>query len=117
MPVLKDEDFVLPAHAPPPKRRRGNRIDRLSKEPGVDKPAIARAVSYLDEAAAGAVALTNEIRQLAAAAKALLDSGLTENALCLLIQDLGPKAHGRPIPKETILGVLKAAARVEEHLR
>lgn len=122
MPVLRDEDFILPA-SEPPKRRRGNRIDRLSKDPDVDKPAIARAVSYLDEAAAGSRELTDEVRKFASAAHALLTCGLTFNAVVILVQDLMPKqsggsAHGKPkYSKETIAEVLKSAARLDEHLK
>lgn len=121
MPVLNDEDFVLPAGIPP--RRRGNRVDRMSKEPDVDKPAIAKAVSYLDEAAAGSRELTDEVSKFAGAAHALLTCGLTFNAVLILVQDLMPKqsggsAHGKPkYSKETIAEVLKAAARLDEHLK
>lgn len=97
-----------------PKPRRNARQNVIAREEGAD---IAGAVSYLEEAERGAVALTNEVRKFAAAAEALLSSGLTENALVLLVQDLAPKPHGRPVPKEVVLQVLKAAARVSEHLR
>lgn len=122
MPVLNDEDFVLPVGAPP-KRRRGNRIDRLSKEPDVDKTAIAEAAGYLDEYAAGSRELSDEVRKFASAVHSLLTGGLTFNAIILLVQDLMPKhsgggAHGKPkFPKEAIAEVLKAAARLDEHLK
>lgn len=96
-----------------PKPRRNARQNVIAREEGVD---VTGAVTYLEEAERGAIALTDQVRHFAAAAKALLDCGLTENALCLLIQDLGPKPHGRPIPRDVIHEVLKAAARVGEHL-
>ncbi len=106
---MKNHGFELPL----PKPRRGNRHDAIEREEGVD---VGAAVTYLEEAEAGARALTDSVRHFAAAADALLKCGLTENALVLLIQDLGPKPHGRPIPKDVISQVLKAAARVGEHL-
>lgn len=109
MNSLKNHGFELPV----PTGRRNSRQNVIAREEGVD---VSNAVTYLEEAAAGATALTESTRHFAQAAKALLESGLTENAICLLIQDLGPKPHGRPIPKEVIRDVLKAAARLDEHL-
>jgi hypothetical protein len=103
--------FNLPLPKPP---RRNARQNVIAREEGVD---VTGAVSYLEEAERGAVALTNEVRKFAAAADQLLKSGLTENAIILLIQDLAPKAHGRPLPRDLIAAVLKAASRLSEHLK
>ncbi len=90
----------------PMPKARGSRQAKALREEGVD---VGDAVSYLEEAERGSIALTESVRKFAASAQALLESGLTENALVLLIQDLGPKAHGRPVPKDTILAILKSA--------
>lgn len=108
---MKNHGFELPL----PKPRRNNRHDRIEREEGVD---IGGAVSYLEEAERGAVALTHEVRKFASAAEALLDGGLTDDAVAILIQSkMKNQRNGRPFPHETILEVLTAAARLSEHLK
>lgn len=108
--MTKNVGIDLPM--PPP--RRNARQNIIAREEGVD---VSGAVTYLEEAERGAIALTEAVKRFAVDAHALLEGGLNENAIAILIQDLGPKAHGRPLPKETILAVLKTAARVGEHLK
>lgn len=103
--------FNLPTGKP----RRNNRHDKILRDEGVD---VGDAVSYLEEAERGAVALTNEVRRFAVAAEKLLDSGLTENCIAILIQSrMKNQRNGRPFPLETISEVLNAAARLSEHLK
>lgn len=52
------------------------------------------------------------LRDIAAAANQLLDSGLTRNALVLLIQD----KCATKVSRETIHRVLMAMGRLDEHL-
>lgn len=126
MPRLEDDDFKVQRaepQLPMPKRRRGNRQDRLALDPNVSKEQVAKAVTYMEEAEAGARELTDEVRKFAGACYAMLSSGLTLNAIVLLVQDLmekqsGGSRHGLPkYGKDTIAAVLKAAARLDEHLR
>lgn len=126
MPRLEDDDFKpirVEPNIPVGKPRRGNRQARLAMDPNVSKEQVARAVTYLEEAEAGARELTDEVRKFAAACYAMLTSGLTLNAVTLLVQDLmekrsGGSAHGQPkYSKETVAAVLKAAARLDEHLK
>jgi hypothetical protein len=108
--VTKNVGIDLPM---PP--RRNARQNIIAREEGVD---VSGAVSYLEEAERGAIALTNEVRTFATAAKALLEGGLKEHAIALLVQDLCPNAkNGHPIPLSTVVEVLRAAARCGEHLR
>lgn len=107
---MKNHGFELPT----PKPRRNNRHDALQREEGID---VGDAVSYLEEAERGAVALTDSVRRFAVAAEKLLASGLTDGAAAILVQSLMKnQRNGRPFPVETILEVLHAAARMHEHL-
>lgn len=100
---------------PMPKPRRNNRHDAIQRDEGAD---IGNAVSYLEEAERGAVALTESVKRFAVAAEKLLESGLTDDATAILIQSLMKnQRNGRPFPVETILEVLHAAARMSEHLK
>lgn len=100
---------------PLPKSRRNSRQKVISREEGVD---VGDAVSYLEEAERGAIALTNEVRRFSIAAEALPESGLTDDAVAILVQSLMKnQRNGRPFPQETILEVLHAAARLSEHLK
>ncbi len=108
--------FNLPMGKPP----RGSRQAKLLREEKgerVDPAALREAVSYVEEAAAGATGLTDAIRELGIAANALLKSGLKPETAALLIQSLMKnQRNGRPQPTSMILEVLYAAARVGEHL-
>lgn len=101
---------------PMPKPRRNSRANVIARDEGVH---IGDAVTYLEEAERGATALTEAVRQFSAAAKVLLASGLTENAIAVLMQELMPKTRrgNFAVTKETILDVLRTAARLTEHLK
>lgn len=107
MPTLTEEDFK-------PARRKGHRAGLLI-DPHVTPAQVADAVTYLEEANAGARALTENMEQVALAAKALLASRLTDEALATLLQPSLPKsAKGHPFPKKDIILVLQAAAKLAE---
>ncbi len=107
---MKNHGFDLPL----PKAR-GSRQAKIEREEGVD---VGDAVSYLEEANRGSIALVQATQKFALAAQALLESGLTEDAISLLIQDLmGNARNGKPYPRETITLTLRAAARLTEHLQ
>lgn len=125
MPRLEDdfEPVRVEPQIPLGKPRQSKRQARLELDPNVSKEQIAKAVTYMAEAEAGSRELTDEVRKFAKASYAMLTNGLTLNAVALLVQDLmekqsGGSRHGQPkYGKETIAAVLKAAARLDEHLR
>ncbi len=99
----------------PMPKARGSRQAKIEREEGID---VGDAVSYLEEAERGSIALVQATRKFAIAAEALLNSGLTDAAVVALIQALMPNVkNGRPFPGGTILAVLKAAGRLKEHLK
>jgi hypothetical protein len=100
----------------PMPKARGSRQAKILREEKVD---VGTAVGYLEEAERGSIALTNAVREFSVTAKALLKSGLTENAVAVLMQELMPKTRrgNFAVTKETILDVLRTAARLNEHLR
>ena len=108
--TMRNHGFELPT----PKVR-GSRQAKILREEGVD---VGDAVSLLEEADRGATYLTESVKKFAAAANALMQCGLTENAVAVLIQDLmGNARNGKLYPIGTILEVLHAAARLNEHLK
>lgn len=108
---MKNHGFELPA--PPP--RRNARQNVIEREEGVD---VTGAVSYLEEAERGSIGLTNAVKDFAGAAKALLEGGLNEEAITLLLQYKMPRhKNGDLVSRKTILDTLQAAARLHEYLK
>ncbi len=104
--------FELPIGKP----RRNSRQNVIARDEGID---VSGAVSLMEEAERGAVALTNEVRNFAEAARQLLGGGLTERAIALLVQDLIPsdRHSHKKMPVEQILAVLHGAAKLGEYLK
>lgn len=71
--------------------------------------------SFRESLAAGGV-IAEDLLVVAGAVTGLLHSGLTREALLLLIQAKCPRPHGRPMPLTTIGDVLDAMAHLHEHL-
>lgn len=97
---------------------------KQKKQPDAQPTAaeINSVVEWLEGGAVGAEQLGEGIRKIVQAGVAVLSAGLTERALCLLIQDRLPKksggsSHGRPLVEvETIAAVLKAVRELDQHL-
>ncbi len=107
---MKNHGFEVPM----PKVR-GSRQAKILRDEGID---VGDAVTLMEEAERGATYLTESVKKFAAAAEKLLDGGLTDDAVSLLIQGLmGNGGNGKPYPRETILKTLRAAARLSEYLK
>lgn len=79
---------------------------------------VTRAVDFLEQASVSTYEMSDEVKEFAAHAKALLEGGLTQEAVLVLIQaKLGNQRNGRPMPASTILEVLKAAANLHTFAR
>ncbi len=76
---------------------------------------VQSAVDFMDGATKQVFHLSKELAQFAANAQAMVNGPLKLEAIAVLIQAGGglPRtAGGRPLPTETIIGVLEAAARL-----
>lgn len=87
------------------KKRKPN-TTRPQPAPGMG---IAPIVDWMEEAAAAAGTIAEDVQKVSAAAVALLESGLTNAALVALLQaQMGNERNGRPMPAATIMRVLHA---------
>lgn len=71
--------------------------------------------SFRESLEAGGV-IASDLLVVAGAINGMLTSGLTREALLLLIQAKCPRPHGRPMPITTIDDVLDAMAHLHEHI-
>ncbi len=100
---MKNHGFEIPMPRRPLKGSNDGELD------------IQSAVDFMDDATKQVFHLSKGLAQFAANANALVNGPLTLQAVAVLIQAGGglPKtAGGRPLPIETIIGVLEAAARL-----
>jgi hypothetical protein len=68
--------------------------------------------SFRESLAAGGV-IAEDLLVVAGAVTGMLNSGLTREALLLLIQAKCPRPHGRPMPITTISDVIEAMASLD----
>lgn len=104
----------------------------IELDPTADPEALAKAEAFLDEGGsvaksfrdsleAGGV-LADDVMRVSAAMGGALSSGLTRNALAVLVMEAGPKvkggsANGNPVlKKQVVLDVFDALLNISTHL-
>lgn len=111
---------------------RGLKKKTIELDPTSDPEALAKAEAFLDEGGsiaksfrdsleAGGV-IADDVMRVSAAMGGALSSGLTRNALAVLVMEAGPKvkggsANGNPVlKKQVVLDVFDALLNVHVHL-
>lgn len=102
-------DWLMGQQGQPPRARRPT---RGSNDGNMD---IQSAVDFLESSDEKVLQLSKELKLFTAQAQALLNGGLTEEAVIVLLQGMLPKQrNGKPFAAQSIRDVLTAAGRLAE---